>query len=160
MTAFSASSVRVLGSGSTATGSVAKPAAKVVPAKTTTAKATTGGNTATSSRIGTVRTKSVKPTATTGTITSSASNTSATTNSRFPVITPAHSYNTVTKPQTGGTGTSTSPTPVSVSDDPRFDMILKANSAEEMRADWVRRVGENVVRQRENEGYVFMWVEE
>jgi hypothetical protein len=73
------------------------------------------------------------------------------------VITPAHSYNTVPKQQaTGGTTIITQ----EIGDDPRFDMIRKADNAADLRRQWVAEVGEDEVARRERQGYVFMWIEE
>ena len=101
MVSFAAPSVRVLGSG-TATSASSTTGAKVTPAKTTAAakntvtaaKATTANA---GSRVGTVRV-SPKPV---GSGTTSGTGTT----SRFPVITPAHSYNSLNKPQSTGGGT-------------------------------------------------------
>lgn len=168
MTAFAASSVRVLGTGMTPgagakTTTTTSGAAKVTPAKITAAKPASGTTSSSASgsnasRIGAIR---VKPKTTTGTV----SGTTSSSGSRFPVITPAQSYKTVNSQQAAGNTASNSgtvsPTPAAVSDDPRFDMILSgADSAEEIRADWVNRVGKDLVEKREREGYVFMWVEE
>ena len=162
MTAFAASSVRVLGTGVTP-GAGAKTtttnsgATKVTPAKVMAAKpaaASTSSTAATtpSSRIGTIR---AKPKVTTGTI--SASSNTNTAGSRFPVITPAHSYNTVGKQQASGGNTSGSnvSSETVILDDPRFDMI-HVNSRE----DYWRQRNNALVNQRESEGYVFMWIEE
>lgn len=155
---FGASSVRVLGAGTTpvaGTKTTTSTAAKVTPSKVTAAKpaaASTASNAATS-RIGTIR---VKPKTTTGTLTSSSTGTTSS-GSRFPVITPAHSYKTVgTQQAAGNTGGGTvQPQPVSIDDDPRFDMIRTYKSE----ADW-RAKNNDLVNQRINEDYVFMWVEE
>lgn len=160
---FAASSVRVLGtknatttSGATAT---AAPAAKVLPAKAATASSASAG-----SRVGTVR---ALPKVASGTVSTAATNST----SRFPVITPAHSYNTVNKPQTVSGGTTvinadldnyynkdevnTIINELKDDEDPRVDMIHLGNK----RADWFR-THEDRVKDLEREGYVFMWVEE
>ena len=173
MTTFAASSVRVLGSGSNLPGSgttkttsssakvATTPKAALPKAAASAAKAGDGS----SSRIGTVR---VKPTtkATTTTATGTTSNAAATAGSRFPVITPAHSYDTVVNPQAGN-GVKPSGQNVDLSnyynkqevddliDDPRFDMIRI--SAGNPRPNWV---GNPLLQQREGQGYVFMWIEE
>ncbi len=158
MTAFAASSVRVLGTGTTpgagtkVTAANTANTARVTPAKATAAKpaAASAASTAATSRIGTIR---VKPkTTATGTLTSSSSGTTSS-GSRFPVITPAHSYKTV-GPQQAQSST-VQPQPVAMEDDPRFDMIRTYQSEE----DW-RRQNNDLVNQRVNENYVFMWVEE
>ena len=154
---FGASSVRVLGAGTTpvaGTKTTTSTAAKVTPSKVTAAKpaaASTASNAATS-RIGTIR---VKPKTTTGTLTSSSAGTTSA-GSRFPVITPAHSYKTVGTQQAQSSGSGTvQPQPVSIDDDPRFDMIRTYKSE----ADW-RAKNNDLVNQRIDEDYVFMWVEE
>lgn len=155
---FGASSVRVLGAGTTpvaGTKITTSTAAKVTPSKVTAAKpaaASTASNAATS-RIGTIR---VKPKTTTGTLTSSSAGTTSA-GSRFPVITPAHSYKTVGTQQAAGNtgGGAVQPQPVSIDDDPRFDMIRTYKSE----ADW-RAKNNDLVNQRIDEDYVFMWVEE
>lgn len=153
---FGASSVRVLGSGTATPAAGLASATKVTPAKVTAAKpaAASTASTAATSRIGTIR---AKPKATTNTL-SAGTSSSTSTGSRFPVITPAHSYKTVTSQQAGatntGTGTGTAQ-PASVTDDPRFDMIRTYKSED----DW-RRKNSALVDQRLNEDYVFMWVEE
>ena len=115
--------------------------------------AASAASTAATSRIGTIR---VKPkTTATGTLTSSSSGTTSS-GSRFPVITPAHSYKTVGTQQAQPSGSGTvQPQPVAMEDDPRFDMIRTYQSEE----DW-RRQNNDLVNQRVNENYVFMWVEE
>ena len=117
---FGASSVRVLGAGTTPVAgtktTTTSSAARVTPSKVTVAKpaaAATASNAATS-RIGTIR---VKPKTTTGTLTGSSTGTT-TAGSRFPVITPAHSYDSVKTPQVAG-GT----TVVNAEEDTRVDMI-------------------------------------
>ena len=159
VTSFAASSVRVLGSGSGSTSSTTKPSAKVVPTKATAAKpAAAQSGDSTTSRIGTVR---AKPKTTLGTV--SASSKTTTTNnagSRFPVITPASSYNTVTKPQSGNVVSGAGAASLGF-DDPRFDMIRKSNSGspeEEWRAKG--KAYGDLVDHRLDEGYVFMWIEE
>jgi len=157
---FGASSVRVLGAGTTPVAgtktTTTSSAARVTPSKVTAAKpaaAATASNAATS-RIGTIR---VKPKTTTGTLTGSSTGTT-TAGSRFPVITPAHSYKTVGTQQaqpSGSGGGAAQPQPVSIDDDPRFDMIRTYKSE----ADW-RAKNNDLVNQRINEDYVFMWVEE
>jgi len=159
MTAFSASSVRVLGSGSNLPGSgsttkTTTSSARVTPSKAAAPKTTTTTKTgdSTSSRVGTVR---AKPKTTTG-----GTSSTTTAGSRFPVITPAHSYNTVVNPKTGGTttaGTSSAEVEVIVNaileDDPRFDMIRINNGSPENKWDAQK------VAQRKAQGYVFMWIE-
>ena len=95
---FAAPSVRVLGSGSgttasSATGSKITPAKTASVSKTAATNAANAGRTASGSRIGTVR-------ATPKVANTVANTTASGTASRFPVITPAHSYSSVTKPQT------------------------------------------------------------
>lgn len=93
MASFAASSVRVLGSKSATPGTAAS--AKVVPAKVN------AGKTAATSRIGTtVRAKPATVAAPT-TITTT-NKTAGTAGSRFPVITPASSYKSVSAPQSSG----------------------------------------------------------
>ena len=77
--------------------------------------------------------------------------------SRFPVITPAHSYKTVGTQQAAGNTSSGTvrPQPVGIGDDPRFDMIRTYESEDEWRAK-----NDDLVNQRIKDGYVFMWVEE
>ena len=174
MTTFAASSVRVLGSGSNLPGSgttkttsssakvATTPKAALPKAAASAAKVGDGS----SSRIGTVR---VKPTAktTTTTATGTTSNAAATAGSRFPVITPAHSYNTVVNPESGN-GIKPGAQNVDLSnyynkqevddklDDPRFDMIRISNG--NPRSKWI---GNPLLNKRETEdGYVFMWIEE
>ena len=89
MVAFGASSVRVLGNKATTPAVKGTTATKAIPAKTA-AVATTGDSSV--SRVGAVRAKTK-----TGTTTAS-----ATSNSRFPVITPAHSYSSVASPKPSG----------------------------------------------------------
>lgn len=162
MTAFAASSVRVLG-GKSATPGTTVPtstaSAKVLPAKSAAVKTTS----AASPRIGTVRAKAktVAPTTVGGSVTSTTSTNSG---SRFPVITPAHSYNSVTKPSAASSGNTTN---VNVNnyytkdevdeklDDPRFDMIRISNGNPE--SNWTDNP---LLQQRLNERYVFMWIEE
>ena len=174
MTTFAASSVRVLGSGSNlpgagttkTTSSSAKvattPKAALPKAAASAAKAGDGS----SSRIGTVRVKPTAKTTTTTTATGTTSNAAATAGSRFPVITPAHSYNTVVNPESGN-GIKPGAQNVDLSnyynkqevddklDDPRFDMIRINNGNPE--SHWY---GNALLQQRKNEGYVFMWIEE
>ena len=156
ITSFGASSVRVLGSGTATPAAGLASATKVTPAKVTAAKpaAASTASTAATSRIGTIR---VKPNATTNTL-SAGTSSSTSAGSRFPVITPAHSYKTVTSQQAGatntGTGTGTAQ-PASVTDDPRFDMI-HVNSQE----TYWRNKNNALVNQRLGDGYVFMWIEE
>ena len=157
MTTFAASSVRVLGakpatttaSGTTATNTGSSNLMRAAQATKTSAANTAG---ATTSRIGTVSSKAKK---TTGTLTG-ATTTSA--GSRFPVITPAHSYNTVNKPQSGsnnaGTGSNTTIVK-EAEEDPRLDMI-HVNSQE----TYWRNKNNALVNQRLDDGYVFMWIEE
>ena len=179
VTSFAASSVRVLGANTATSGSAAKPAAKVVPSKntavkTTAAKAAAGGTTtATSgasntSRIGTIRAKTKTPT---GTVSGTTSSTATTSGSRFPVITPAHSYNAVTTPQANSnTALPSDVTTIvealnqkieiieqNMEDDPRFDMIRISDGSPE--AGW-RQKNNALVDKRIGEHYVFMWVEE
>ena len=157
---FGASSVRVLGSGAATPAAGAKTttisAAKITPAKVTAAKpsAASTASTATTSRIGTIR---AKPKTTTGTISAGTSGGTTSTGSRFPVITPAHSYKVVnTQQAAGNTGGSSGGTQVvGVDDDPRFDMIHV-----DSREDYWRNKNNSLVNQRIDEGYVFMWVEE
>lgn len=156
---FGAPSVRVLGAGTTPVvgkkTTTTSSAARVTPSKVTAAKpaaAATASN-ASTSRIGTIR---VKPKTTTGTLTGSSTGTT-TVGSRFPVITPAHSYKTVGTQQAAGNTSSGTvrPQPVSIGDDPRFDMIRTYESEDEWRAK-----NNDLVNQRIEDGYVFMWVEE
>lgn len=158
MTAFSAPSVRVLGSGANLPGAGSTTKTTSVKATATPKAASAAKATDTTLRAGTVRAK-VKPA--TGTLPKAATSAKATTatavGSRFPVITPAHSYNTVPKQQTtGGTTIITQ----EIGDDPRFDMIRKAENAADLRSQWVAEVGEDEVKKRERQGYVFMWIEE
>ena len=174
MTTFAASSVRVLGSGSNLPGSgttkttstsakvAATPKATLPKAATTAAKAGDGS----SSRIGTVRVKPTTKTATTTATPGTTSNAAAAAGSRFPVITPAHSYDTVVNPQAGN-GVKPSGQEVDLSnyynkqevddliDDPRFDMIRISEG--NPRTKWI---GNPLLQQREDEHYVFMWIEE
>lgn len=156
MTAFAASSVRVLGTTpNTGTKTTTSAATKLTPAKATAAK-TTSTSTTPSSRVGTMR---VVPKAPAGT--ASTTSTGASAGSRFPVIAPVKAYKTVNTQQagsntgSGNSGGSSSSGTVGMADDPRFDMI-HVNSRE----DYWRNKNNALVNQRENEGYVFMWVEE
>lgn len=173
MTSFAASSVRVLGTKTATPGVSTTTSAKVVPAKTT---ATKTGDTSVS-RIGTVRPKTTKTT--TGTV----SNTASVSGSRFPVITPVKSYNTVTTPKQENTGSAVVPSQVDTTeivdritnilnenyvqkeevntiiqqnlDDPRFDAIVVTGNANyDPVAKWAAK-GKTLP-----EGYVYMWVEE
>ena len=173
---FAASSVRVLGSGSSAlpgSGSSTKtttatPARAVSSAKAAMPKAATTGAVKTgdssTSRIGTISSKVKKPVATT----TGTTNTTTSSGSRFPVITPAQSYNTVGKPQastgSGGTGECCDvnvqeivrAVTEQVSDkDPRVDMIHAGNRE----AYWRGKVGNGVVDDYLADGYYFMWIE-
>lgn len=163
MASFGASSVRVLGTGGATPGAGTKTtttnAAKVTPSKVTAAKpaAASNASNATTSRIGTIR---VKPKTNTTTTLSSGTTSTTSTGSRFPVITPAQSYKTVGTQQAGANNTGNNTgnggsQVVSVDDDPRFDMIHV-----DSREDYWRNKNNNLVNQRINEGYVFMWVEE
>lgn len=167
MVSFAAPSVRVLGSG-TGTPASSTTGAKVTPAKTSSVAKTaaTTTNAAAGARIGTLRAtpkvSAAKPAA------ASTANTA-----RFPVITPAHSYSSVTKPQAAGGGTTVINNDVDLTnyynkeqvdnivnelkdeDDPRFDMVRV--SVGNPRPNWV---GNPKLEQREGEGYVFMWIEE
>lgn len=173
MTSFAASSVRVLGAkpATTTAGTTNVGTTKAVPAKTTT---TAKSGDAATSRIGTVRAK-------TKTATGTVSSASAGSNSRFPVITPAHSYNTAnTQKPTSGGGTVV-PSTVDTSeiverittvlrenyvqkseitdiiqgelDDPRFDAVYVTSDANYNPAS--RWPGKNLPS-----GYVYIWVEE
>jgi len=162
VTSFAASSVRVLGSGSNNPSSTTKTSSKVVPTKATVAKpaaaktASQSGDSNTS-RLGTIR---AKPKTTLGTVSSGSTTTTTSAGSRFPVITPANSYNTVTKPQAGNISSGSGVTPSGVLDDPRFDMIKKSKGSPE--GEW-RDKGttyDEMVDDRLSEGYVFMWIEE
>ena len=173
MTSFAASSVRVLGAKSATPGAATTTtAAKVVPAKVTTTTAKTGDTT--TSRIGTVRTKTK---ATTG----STSNATSGSSSRFPVITPAHSYSTVTTQKPTTNTTTTTPSEVDTSeivdritqvleknyvqksevteyiqselDDPRFDAVYVTNNPNYNPAS--RWPNKDLPA-----GYVYIWVEE
>ena len=155
MTAFAASSVRVLGATpNTGTKTTTSSATKLTPAKATAAK-TTSTSTTPSSRVGTMR---VVPKAPAGTASTTSAGASA--GSRFPVIAPVKAYKTVNTQQAGSnTGSSNSgsvsPTPAGVTDDPRFDMIHVDSRESYWRTNYPA-----LTNQRENEGYVFMWVEE
>jgi len=182
VTSFAASSVRVLGSGSSAlpgSGSATKttnPGRVVSNAKVATPKAATTASVkagdGSTSRIGTISAKVKKPVATistTGTTTGSGS--------RVPVITPAQSYNTVAKPQSntsggGGTGECcdvdtqhiidvvTERVTEQVSDkDPRVDMIYGGTPGNR-EAYWRGKVGNETVQRYIDDGYYFMWIEE
>jgi len=177
VTSFAASSVRVLGSGSSAlpgSGSATKTtsatparavsAAKVATPKAATAAAAKAGDGSTS-RIGTISAKVKKPVTTTTTTTTSTGST-ASSGSRFPVITPAQSYNTVVKPQ-ANTGTTVVPGDIDlvsiinavkaeIEEDPRVDMIHAGNRE----AYWRDKVGNATVNKYLNDGYYFMWIEE
>lgn len=163
MTSFAASSVRVLGNKTAAPVT----AAKVTPTKTT----TTTNNASTTSRVGTVRAKTK-----TGTV--SAPSTSS--DSRFPVIVPAHSYSSVVTPKPAATTTTIVPADVDTEkiinevtqnveqhmgdtyitkeevkeelDDPRFDAIVVADS--DPAAKWAAK-GKTLPSD-----YAYMWIEE
>ena len=154
---FAAPSVRVLGSGSGTTASSAT-GAKITPAKTASVSktATTNtGRTASGSRIGTVR---AVPKVGSGTVSTTASGTA----SRFPVITPAHSYSSVTKPQTAGGNTT-----VNVDLDNYYNkeevnnIINTLEPKDDPRIDAIRLVDPS---DKHTEvlppDYVYMWVEE
>lgn len=175
VTSFAASSVRVLGSGSSAlpgSGSATKttsatPArafstAKVATPKAAAAAAAKAGDGSTS-RIGTISAKVKKPVTTT---TTTSTGSTASSGSRFPVITPAQSYNTVVKPQ-ANTGTTVVPGDIDlvsiinavkaeIEEDPRVDMIHAGNRE----AYWRDKVGNATVNKYLNDGYYFMWIEE
>jgi len=150
VTSFGASSVRVLGTGATPQGAGTKTsvATKVTPAKTINATKSSSSLTSTTpSRIGTIRAKTASPA---GSVSVKSGGTTSS-GSRFPVITPAHSYSTVTSPSQQAAVTQT----VSADDDPRFDMIRTYSSEQE----WRNKNGA-LVDQRMNQGYAFMWIEE
>ncbi|MBR0212295.1 MAG: hypothetical protein IJQ55_01690, partial [Alphaproteobacteria bacterium] len=160
---FAAPSVRVLGSGSgttasSATGSKITPAKTASVSKTAATNAANAGRTASGSRIGTVR-------ATPKVANTVANTTASGTASRFPVITPAHSYSSVTKPQTAGGNTTVNVdldnyynkeevnniiNALKQEDDPRFDMIRVSHGNPQ----------DNWNGYQIPEGYVFMWIEE
>ena len=158
---FGAPSVRVLGNNAGTPAASGATAVKVTPAKTT-LKAASDSSAA---RVGTLRAKSK----TSGTV----STTGATSTSRFPVITPAHSYSSVTKPQPAATTTTVTPSNIDIDnyytkeevnnivnalnqeEDPRVDMIHMGNQ----RASWMATHGARV-NELENDGYVFMWIED
>lgn len=145
VTSFAASSVRVLGTKSANPGTSASAApVKVLPTKTTNVSA----DRAAGARVGTIKTA---PKVTTNTITANKNVTTSTSAARFPVITPAHSYDSVKKPQTAGT------TVVNAEEDPRVDMIHMGN-----REDYWRHTKnmDGRVSDLVNDGYVFMWVED
>ena len=175
VTSFAASSVRVLGSGSSAlpgSGSATKttsatPARAVSTAKAATPKAATAAaakaGDGSTSRIGTISAKVKKPVTTTAT---TSTGSTASSGSRFPVITPAQSYNTVAKPQ-ANTGTTVVPGDIDlvsiinavkaeIEEDPRVDMIHAGNRE----AYWRDKVGNATVNKYLNDGYYFMWIEE
>ena len=159
MVSWGAPSVRVLGS-NTATSTAAGSTVRVTPAKNVVSKTSDS----TASRVGTLRTKTKANTV---------SSAGTTTNSRFPVITPAHSYSSVVKPQPTGGGTTTVIQQQDVDldnyytksetyntnevdqklDDPRFDMIRISDG--DPRDNW----DPAKVKEREDQGYVFMWIE-
>lgn len=177
MVSFAAPSVRVLGSG-TGTPASSTTGAKVTPAKTSSVAKTaaTTTNAAAGARIGTLR--ATPKVSTAKPVAASTANTA-----RFPVITPAHSYSSVTKPQAVGGGKTVINNDVNLDnyynkeevnnnyynkeevdnivnelkdeDDPRFDMVRV--SVGNPRPNWV---GNPKLEQREGEGYVFMWIEE
>ena len=167
MVSFGAPSVRVLGSG-TGTPASSATGSKVTPVKTSSvAKAgATTTNAAAGSRIGTLRATPKVGTAKPAAATAAGA-------ARFPVITPAHSYSSVTKPQAAGAGATVINNNVDLDnyyskeevntiinelkdeDDPRFDMVRV--SVGNPRPNWV---GNPKLEQREGEGYVFMWIEE
>lgn len=171
ITAFSAPSVRVLGNNTASAGNNNTSAVvkKAIPAKA----APVATNTASTSRVGTIRAK-------TGTI----SNTKPASESRFPVIAPNHIYNSVSTPKpTGGTTVVNSEVDTDAivntvmqqvesnyynqtqvdnminnlnpEEDPRVDMIHMGNK----RSDWMSTHATEV-QALENQGYVFMWVED
>ncbi len=170
MVSFGASSVRVLG-GQSATPASTTSVAKVTPAKP--AVSSVGGSAV--SRVGAVR-------ATNKTNASTSSSATSASTSRFPVITPAHSYSSVVAPKPTGT-TSQQPAPASVdvdaivnnllqnyynktevnnivnalepTDDPRFDMVRVSDRSPD--SYWRNH---KLYQQRLDEGYVFMWVED
>lgn len=97
---FGVPSVRMLGTGQPALPSASSSsAAKVTPSKST----VESNKLASVGRLGSLHAKPTK-------VVSS----SASPSSRFPVITPAHSYNSVAVPQTSGTGSSYASTNVDV----------------------------------------------
>ncbi|MBO7042706.1 MAG: hypothetical protein J6W08_02450 [Alphaproteobacteria bacterium] len=155
---FAAPSVRVLGSGSGTTASSAT-GTKITPAKTANvskAAATNTGRTASGSRIGTVR---AMPKVGSGTVSTTASGTA----SRFPVITPAHSYSSVTKPQTA------SGTTINVDLDNYYNkeevnnIINALKEEDDPRIDAIRLVDPSTPGLHTKDlpsDYVYMWIEE
>jgi len=169
MAAFSAPSVRVLGNNTASAGNnTSVVAKKATPAKT----APVVTNTANTSRVGTIRPK-------TGTV----SSIKPSSESRFPVIAPNHIYNSVSTPKpTGGTTVINSEVDTDAivntvmqevannyynqeeidnivnnldEEDPRVDMIHMGNK----RSDWMTSHAAEV-QALEDQGYVFMWVED
>lgn len=165
MVSFAAPSVRVLGSGTGTTAS-STSGAKITPAKISSVSKSAALNTSKSSstagsRVGTLR---AVPKVGSGVVSTTGGVSTA---SRFPVITPAHSYSSITKPQvTGGTTVINGVTEEDVvniivqelkkNEDPRVDMIYTGENRE---AYW-RDKNPQLVDQYLNEGYVFMWIEE
>jgi len=166
MVAWGAPSVRVLGN-KAATPAATTTVTKVTPAKTT--AVTTGDTT---SRVGTVRAKAK---------TSAVSNTAANSVSRFPVITPAKSYNAVIKPQPSGGNTTVKPVDVDTDaivqevtqnveqniDNYKQEVntiINELKDKDDPRFDMVRVSTENPVNKWSGydipSDYVFMWVED
>lgn len=167
MVSFAAPSVRVLGTG-TGTPASATSGAKVTPAKNASvAKVATsvGGtsNSAAASRIGTLR---AAPKVGSGTGAAAATGTA-----RFPVITPAHSYSSVNKPQAVGGGTTVNVDLTKYYDKEEVDNIINAlEQIEDPAIDMVRVSStgnpkskwENNpwYQKRIDDGFVFMWIEE
>ena len=157
---FAAPSVRVLGSGSGTTASSAT-GSKITPAKTANvSKAATlntakGASTA-GSRIGTVR---AVPKVGSGTVSTTASGAA----SRFPVITPAHSYSSVTKPQTASGNTTINVDLDNYYNKEEVNTIINALKEEDdPRIDAIRLVDPSTPGLHTKDlpsDYVYMWIE-
>lgn len=150
VTSFAASSVRVLGTktANSGTGVSAAPT-KVLPVKTTSVAA----DRAAGARVGTIRTAPKVTSNNTITANKNVSTSASTSAARFPVITPAHSYDSVKTPQVAG-GT----TVVNAEEDPRVDMIHMGGDRENYWRNVKNMNGR--VSELVNDGYVFMWVED
>ena len=155
---LAAPSVRVLGSGTGTTAS-SSTGAKITPAKTaniskTATLGTNKGAATAGSRVGTLR---AVPKVGSGVANTSASGAA----SRFPVITPAHSYSSVTKPQvTGGTT-------INVDLDNYYNkqevnnIINALKEEDDPRIDAIRLVDPSNMHTKDlPDDYVYMWIEE
>ncbi len=174
MTTYAASSVRVLGAKSATTNAgtttTTTSGTSNLSKAATAAKSGATSSNAGSARIGTISSRAKKIAAATGT------NSVTTSSSRFPVITPAHSYKTVTPPQPGTEGGGVNPGCCDVDvnaivdavtqripDDPRVDMIRTFPASQAGQAEAIMtQYWQNNPRYAgfRQDGWVFMWVEE